>query len=61
MSSLPACFITFVEIDHSVVSTIFPLPSADSRMVVVSYVQKCVPEVLDNHLDKLVQGKNVIR
>ena len=36
-SSIPALSYTFVEIDHEIVSTTILLPSADSRIVVVSY------------------------
>ena len=36
-------------------------PSADSRRVVVSYKQKCVHEVLVNHLVKIAQEKRVVR
>ena len=39
-SSIPARSQTLVEIDHEIISTDILLPSADSRMVVVSYKQK---------------------
>ena len=45
-SLIPAQSHTFVEFDHEIISTSILLPSADSRMVVVSYKQKYVPEVL---------------
>ena len=58
---IPACFNTFVDIDHAIISTIFPLPSADSRIVVVSYKQTYEHEVVVDRLDNFVQEKSVIR
>ena len=49
VSSTPARFHTFMEIDH------FLLPSADSRRVVVSNKRKYVHEVPVNDLAKPVQ------
>ena len=52
-SSIPVRSHTFVEIDHEMISTvILPLPLIHSRMVVVSYKQKCVHELLVNRLFK---------
>ena len=48
---------TFVEIVREIISTAIPLPSADSRRVVVSYKQKYVHEVLVYFLVKLAQEK----
>ena len=48
---------TFLETDHEIISTTIFLPSADSRMVVVSYKPKYVHEVLVNSLVKLAQEK----
>ena len=48
---------TFVEIVHEIISTAIPLPSPDSRRVVVSYKKKYVHEVLVNFLVKLAQEK----
>ena len=51
-----------MEIDQEIISTaILPIPSADSRRVVVSYKQKYVHEVLVNRLVKLAQQKSVVR
>ena len=50
-----------MEIDHEIISTAIHLLSADSRRVVVSYMQKYVQEVLVNCLVKLAQEKNVVR
>ena len=52
---------TFVEIDQEIISMVILLPSADSRMVDVSYKQKYVHEVLVNCLVKLAQQKSVVR
>ena len=54
-------FDALVAIDHEIVSTAILLPSADPRMVVVSYKPKYVHEVLVNCLVKLVQEKSVVR
>ena len=54
-SLIPAGSHTFVEIDHDIISTAIPLPSADSRRVVVSYKRKYVHKVLVNCLVKLAQ------
>ena len=48
---------TFREIDLEIISTIILLRLNHSRRVVVSYMQKCVQEVLVNRLLKLVQEK----
>ena len=61
VSSRPARFHTFVEIDHEIISMAILLPSADSRKVVVSYKRNYVHEVLVNCLVKLSQGKRVVR
>ena len=53
----PARSHTFMMIDHEMISTAILLPSADSRMVVVSYKRKYVHEVLVNCLVKLAQEK----
>ena len=60
-SSVPVWSHIFSEIDHELISTAIPLPSADSRRVVVSYKQKYVHEVLVNCLGKLAQEKSVVR
>ena len=52
-SSIPARPHTFVVIYHEIMSMAIPLPSADSRRVVVSYKQKYVQE--------LAQDKSVVR
>ena len=56
VSSIPARSHTFLEIDHEIVSMVIILPSADSRRVDVSHMQKCVPRVLFNWLVKLAQA-----
>ena len=43
VSSIPIQSHTFLEIDREIISTAFLLPSAYSRRVVVSYMQKYVP------------------
>ena len=48
---------TFMEIDHEIISTVIPLPSSDSRRVVVSYKRKYMHDVLVNRLVKLAQEK----
>ena len=61
VSSRPARFHTFVEIDHEIISTAILLPSADSRRVdIVSYKRKYVHKfkVLDNRLVKLAKEKS---
>ena len=52
---------TFAEIDHEIISAALPLPSADSRRAVVSYMQKYVHKVVVNCLVKHAQGKSVVR
>ena len=47
--------ITFVEIDHEMISTVIPL--IHSRSVVVSYKRKYVHELLVNRLFKPAQEK----
>ena len=49
-SSIQARFVTFVEIDHEIISTAILLPSTHLRRVVVSYKQTNVHGVLVNHL-----------
>ena len=58
--SISARSLTFMEIDHEIISTIILLPYADSRRAVVSYKRKYVHEVLVNHLVKLAQEKSVV-
>ena len=53
----PGLSLTFVDIDHEIISTAILLPSADSRRDVVSYKGKYVQEVLVNRLVKPVQEK----
>ena len=48
---------TFVEIDHEIISMAILLPSADSRRVGVSYNRKYVHEVLVKCLVKFAQEK----
>ena len=50
---------TFVEIDHEIISTVIPLPSTESRRVVVSYKRMLyhVHKLLVNLLVKLAQEK----
>ena len=50
-----------MEIAHEIISMGILLPSADSRKVVVNYMQKYVHEVLVNCLVKLAQEKSVVR
>ena len=55
---ISAWSITFVKIDHEIISTVILLPSAESfKKGVVSYKGKYVPEVLVNCLFKLAQEK----
>ena len=62
MSVIPARSHTFVEIDYEIIiSTVFLLPSADSRRVVVSYKPKYVHKVLVNCIVKLAHEKSVVR
>ena len=35
---IPAWSLAFVEIDHGIISTANPLPSADSRRVAIDYI-----------------------
>ena len=46
-----------MEIDYEIISMAILLPSADSRMVIVSYKQKYMHKVLVNCLFKLAQEK----
>ena len=55
--AIPGRSLTFMEIDHEIISMAIIFPSANSRRAVVSYKQKCVHEVLVNRLVKLVQEK----
>ena len=55
VSSILAQCLTFVEIDHEIISMAILLPSADSRRVIVSYKRKYVHEVLVNRFVKLAQ------
>ena len=50
-----------MEIEHEIISTVIPPPSADSRRVVVSDKQKYVHVVLVNTLVKLAQEKSAER
>ena len=50
-SLIPARSISFVVIDHQIISSHFS-PSADSKRVVVSFKGKYVQKVLVNHLVK---------
>ena len=61
VSSIPARYHTFVEIDHEIISTAILLPSADSRRVGVCYKRKYVHEVQVSRLVKFAQEKSVIR
>ena len=61
VSSIPAWFHTFAEIDHEIISTATLLPSPDSRRVVVSYKQKYMHKVLVNCLVKLAKEKSLVR
>ena len=56
-SLIPALSHTLAEIDHEIISLAIPLPSADSRWVVVSYKPKYVHRALVNRLVKLAQEK----
>ena len=47
-SLIPARLLTFMKIDHEIISTTILLPSADSRRVVVSYIQNYVHKVMVN-------------
>ena len=58
VSSIPAWYHTFVEIDHEIISTVILLPPLiHSKRVVVSYKQKYVHQLLVNGLFKLAQEK----
>ena len=59
-SLIPAQSHTFVEIDHEFLAGIL-LPSADSRIVVVSYKQKYVSQVLVYLFVKLAKERSVVR
>ena len=59
VSSIQARSHTFVEIDYEMVSTTILLPSADSRMVVVSYKRKYVQEVPVKRSVKLAQNPRI--
>ena len=61
MSLIPALSITFVEIDHEIISTAILLPFGDSRRVVVSYKHKYVHKELVNCLVKFAQEKHMVR
>ena len=61
VSSIPALFHSFAEIDHEIISIAILLPSADTRRVVVSYKQQYVHKVLVNCCIKLAQEKSVVR
>ena len=61
VSSIPARYHTFTEIDHEIIYTAILLPSADSRRLVVSYKRKYVHKVLVNRLVKLAEEKSVVR
>ena len=51
----PAQSHTFMEIEREIISTAILLPSADSRRVVVIYLQKYVHKVVVNCLVKLAE------
>ena len=57
MSGHPALYHTFVEIDHEIISAVIPLPSAESRSLVVRYKRKYEHEVLVNCLVKHAHEK----
>ena len=58
VSSIPARYHTFVEIDHEIISTVvLLLPLIYSRRVVVSYKRKYVHKLLVNRLLKPAQEK----
>ena len=57
-SSIPVRSLTFVEIDHEIISmVILPLPLIHSRRVVVSYKRKYMHDLLVNRLFKPAQEK----
>ena len=58
-SSIPVRSHTFVEIDHEMISTVIPLPSADSfkKGCLSVYKRKYVRELLVNRLFKPAQEK----
>ena len=57
-SLIPAWSLTFMEIDHEIISTVILLPSAVSfKKGFFCYKQKYVHEVLVNCLFKLAQEK----
>ena len=59
-SLIPAQSHTFVKIDPELIFYSFSPPSADSRIVVVSYKRKYVHELLVNLLVKLAQEKMLL-
>ena len=56
-SKIPARSYNFVTINHEIISTVIPLPSADLRRVVVIYKRNYVHKVMVNCLVKLAQEK----
>ena len=61
-SSIPARSLTFVEIDHEIISTVILLPSAESFMKGCCQLQaKVCARLLVNCLFKLAQEKSVVR
>ena len=61
-SSIPARSHTFVEIDHEIISTVTPLPSAESFMKGCCQLQaKVCARLLVKCLFKLAQEKSVVR
>ena len=61
VSLIPTRSLIFVEIGHEIIAMAILHPSADSRMVVVSYKRKYVHNVLVNCLVKLALEKSVVR
>ena len=60
-SSIPAQTHSLLEIDHGIISTVMTLPSADSRLAVVSYKRKYMHQVLlVKPLVQLTREKNVL-
>ena len=61
--SIPAWSCTFMEINHEIFSTVYSHspPSANKRLVGVSYKRKFVHEVLVNGLVKIAQEKSSVR
>ena len=60
-SSIPARSLTFMEIDHEIISTVILLPSAESFMKDCQLQAKVCARLLVNCLFKLAQEKSVVR